>query len=165
MPLQYSSDNAITWTSVNSLGNSATAVCSSAAVIPSTTNNVVDHIVTCQIASPATYTASASTVVNIFAYASADGTNWDGSGTTNELVDGTDKAITWSTNGNNARFVGSIIMPATTSGTSITYRKNFNMAAVFGTLPRRYVLVAQNQTGAALPASGHAFEYAEVFYN
>ena len=127
---------------------------------------MVDHIVTCSIASPATFTASATTVVNVFAYKSGDGTNWDSCSATSELIDGTDKAITLDADANNATYVGTISMPQTTAGSSVTHRKSFSMSPVFGgSLPKKYVLVFQNQTGATLPASGHSFEYAEVYYN
>ena len=75
-------------------------------------------------------------------------------------------AITLDADANNAPYVGTISMPQTTAGSSVTHRKSFSMAPVFGgSLPKKYVLVFQNQTGASLPASGHSFEYAEVYYN
>ena len=154
-------------TSFNSLANSLTAVASSAAITVGTTTNIADHEVIVTITGPATMTASASTLVFLYAYASNDGTNWGGSGTTNELIDGTDKAITWSANGNQAVPLGSIALTTTTAGTSVVYRsRRFNMTAAFGgSLPAKYVIVPQNQAGAALPASGHSISVNELSYS
>ena len=112
-------------------------------------------------------TGSALTIVNLFAYASNDGTIWSGSGTTNELIDGTDKAIVWSANGNQAIWIGVIAMTTTSAAASIIYRsRRINMAAAFGgSLPAKYVIVPQNQTGAALPASGHSIAINELSYS
>lgn len=153
-------------TSFNSLANSLTAVASSAAITVGNTN-VADHGVTVTITGPATMTASATTAVYLYAYASEDGTNWSGTGTTNELIDGTDKAITWSANGNQAIFLGAIPLTTTSAGTSIVYRsKRISMAAAFGvTLPAKYVIIMQNQAGAALPASGHSISINELSYS
>ena len=154
-------------TSFNSLANSLTAVASSAAITVGTTTNIADHEIMVTITGPATMTAGPTTVINLFAYASNDGTNWGGSGATNELIDGTDKAIAWSANGNQAVYIGSISLTTTTAGTSIVYRsKRISMAAAFGgTLPAKYVIVPQNQSGAALPASGHSVAINELSYS
>ena len=153
-------------TSFNSLANSLLSVASSAAVTVGTTTNVADHEIMVALTGPATMTGSVSTVINLFAYSSIDGTNWGGSGATNELIDGTDKAITWSANGYQAVFLGSVLMATTTSGTSVVYRKRFSLAAIFGgTLPAKYVIIAQNQVGAALAASGHSITVNELSYS
>lgn len=154
-------------TSFNSLANSLTAVASSAAVTVGTTTNIADHEVIVTITGPATMTASVSTAIYLYAYASNDGTNWSGSGTTNELIDGTDKAITWSANGNQAIPLGAIPLTTTSVGASIVYRsKRISMAAAFGgTMPKNYVIVAQNQAGAALPGSGHSIAVNELSYS
>ena len=126
-------------TSFNSLASSLTAVASSAAITVGTTTNIADHEIMVTITGPATMTATTTTVINLFAYASNDGTNWGGSNTTNELIDGTDKAVTWSANGNQATYVGKVVMSTTTAGTSIVYRSaRISMAAAFGgTLPAK----------------------------
>lgn len=154
-------------TSFNSLANSLTAVASAAAVLVGTANNVADHLVQLTLTGPATTTAGVTTMVNIFVYGSIDGTIWSGSGTTNELIDGTDKAVTWSANGNNAKLLGSVQMTTTTSGTSIVYKSEpMSIAAAFGgTLPAKYVIVIQNQAGAALAASGHSIAVSEIAYS
>lgn len=153
-------------TSFNSLASSLTAVASSAAIQRSSSANVTEHEVVVSITGPATMTASASTTVNLFAYASADGTNWTSTNTTNELVDGTDKAITWSANGNQAVFLGTIQITNTTSGTSVIYKSRvISIQQAFGAVPKKYVIVAQNQAGATLPASGHSIAIEEIYYN
>ena len=154
-------------TSFNSLANSLTAVASSAAVTVGTTTNIADHEVLVTITGPATMTASATTMVNLFAYASDDGSIWTGSGTTNELIDGTDKAITWSANGNQAIYLGKLMLTTTSVGSSIVYRSpRISMASAFGgTMPSKYVIVIQNQAGAALAASGHSVAVNELSYS
>ena len=154
-------------TSFNSLANSLTAVASSAAITVGTSTNVADHEIIVTINGPATMTGSATTAIYLYAYASDDGTNWTGSGTTNELIDGTDKAITWSANGNQAIPLGTILLTTTAAASSITYRsRRISMAAAFGgTLPKQYVIVAQNQAGATLAASGHSIAVNELSYS
>ena len=154
-------------TSFNSLANSLTGVASSAAITVGTSTNVADHEIIVTINGPATMTGSATTAVYLFAYASIDGTNWSGSGTTNELIDGTDKAITWSANGNQAIPLGTILLTTTSAAASIVYKsKRLYASAAFGvTLPAKYVIVAQNQAGAALPASGHSIAVNELSYS
>jgi len=165
MALSRSTISAPACTSFNSLGSSLTAVACAAAASVSSSANVVDHEVIVTLTGPATMTASSSTVVNLFAYGSADGTNWTKTNTTNELVDGTDKALVWSANGNQAVYLGQIIMTTTTAGTSVIYSsKILSIAAAFGGLPSKYVIVAQNQSGASLPASGHSIAIQEIFY-
>lgn len=165
MARQYSTGNTLTCTSINSLGNSATAIACSAAYTPSTTANVTEVHVECTISSPATFTASGSTVVNVYAAASVDGTIWDSANVTMELIDGTDKAVTLDADGNNLRFLGSVLMPQTTAGTSVIHKKTFPIAASMGFLPKKFVVLFQNQTGATLPASGHSFSVTEEYFN
>lgn len=153
-------------TSWASLGSSLTAVASSSYVAVGTTTNVVDHQVQIKINGPATMTASTTTVVNVFAYGSNDGTTWSGGGTTNELIDGTDKAITLSSNNNHGVFIGQVRLHTTSSGTSIVYvSEPLSIKGAFCTLPQRYVIVIQNQAGAALAASGHSITVTETYYS
>lgn len=154
-------------TSFNSLANSLVAVASSAAITVGTTTNIADHEIMVTLTGPTNQaSASSSTVVNLFAYTSIDGTTWGGSNTTNELIDGTDKAITWSANGYQAVYLGSIKLTTITTVTSIIYRKRFSLAMAFGgILPAKYVIVAQNQAGAALAASGHSIAVNELSYS
>ena len=153
-------------TSYASLANSLTAVASCAALTVGTTNNVTDHLVQVTLTGPATVTATGSTMVNLFAFESVDGTIWSGSNTTNELIDGTDKAITLSANGNQGIHLGSILMTTTTAGTSIIYKsKVISIKTALGKLPNKYVIVAQNQSGAALAATGHSIAVQEEYYS
>ena len=155
-------------TSFNSLANSLTAVASSAAITVGTSTNVADHSVVVTINGPATMTGSATTAVYLYLYTSEDGgTTWTGSGTTNELIDGTDKAITLSANGNQGIPIGTIALTTTSAGTSIVYKsKRISIAAALGgTMPSKYVIVPQNQAGAALAASGHSILVTELSYS
>ena len=150
-------------TNYNNLPNASLASC--AAITVGTTTNIADHEVVVTLTSSA-ITGGTSTIVNLYAYASIDGTNWSGSGTTNELIDGTDKTITWSANGNQAIPLGAIAFTTTTVG-SIVYRsRRISMAAAFGgTLPAKYVIVIQNQSNGALAGSGNSVTVNELSYS
>ena len=170
MALNYGSTQSLACTSFNSAANSTTDLRSSAAATTSTSNNIVDAMVQVKITGPATHTASASTIVSVFAYGSLSGdTGWYSGASTGtvETVDGSDKAITVSANGNNLRFLGTILLHTTTAGTSIVYQSQpMSIAAAFGGLmPRKWGIVIQNQAGAALAASGHDVRYTEIYYN
>lgn len=131
-------------TSMSGLASGSSASC--AAVTVGTTNNVVDHEIVVSAVIGA-ITASQSTLISLYAYGSADGTNWTGAGATNELVDGTDKAITLSANGNNGALIGTI--QAHTASTTIK-SKVLSLMAALGSMPSKYVIVATNSTGAAV---------------
>lgn len=164
MALQRSTIAAPAVTSWQSLGSGNSA--SSAAIAVGVSANVVDHEIIIQVTGPATMTASASTNVTANVYASIDGTNWSGTGTTNELIDGTDKAIAFSANGNQGAFLGSIPLTLTSSGTSVVYRsKAMSLVAALGLLPSKYVVVLTNNAGASLPASVTTISVQEVYYN
>ena len=154
-------------TSFNSLANSPVAVASSAAITVGTSTNVADHSVVVTITGAASMTASATTAVYLYLYTSEDGTLWGGSNTTNELIDGTDKAITWSANGNQGIPIGTILFTTTTAVASIVYKsKRISIAAALGgTMPAKYVIVPQNQSGAAFAASGHSISVTELSYS
>ena len=153
-------------TSYTSLANSTTNVASSAAVSVGTTTNIADHEVIVTLTGPVAMTASASTMVNLFVYGSIDGTNFSGSNTVNELT-GSDSPIVWSPNGNQAIYIGSILMTTTTTVTSIIYRsKRISIAAAFGgSLPAKYVIIAQNQANASLAATGHSIAIYELSFS
>lgn len=163
MALQYTSSGSLACTSFNSLANSTTTgAASSAAATTSTANNVVDALVRLRI-SVGAITPSASTNIIIYCYGSEDGTNFEGptTGATERLA-GTDSAITLGSSSNNLRFLGTINCHTA----SLIYDKMFNIAAAFGgTLPRKWAIVIQNQTGVALASSGHSINYTEVYYN
>ena len=152
--------------SYTSLANSATNVASSSAVTVGTTTNVADHDVIVTLTGPVAMTAAASTMVNLYVYGSIDGTNFSGSNTVNELT-GSDSAVVWSPNGNQAIYIGSILMTTTTTVASIIYRsKRLSIAAAFGgSLPAKYVIIAQNQSSAALAATGHSIAIYELSFS
>ena len=161
MALVRAAISGITNASVNNLANSLTSVGQSSAITVSTTGNTTDHQITVAVALGAT-TPSATTMVNIFAYGSIDGTTWPGGSATSENTVGSDVALTLNAFGNNTVFLGTI--PCHTA--SITIKsKPFSVAAAFGgTLPAKYVVVVQNQSGIALAASGHTVAAYEVSY-
>ena len=150
-------------TNYNNLPNASLASC--AAISVGTTTNIADHEVMVTLTSTA-ITGGATTIVNLYAYASIDGTNWSGSGTTNELIDGADKTITWSANGNQAIYLGTIAFTTTTAGTIVYRSKRISMAAAFGgTLPSKYVIVIQNQSSGALAGSGNSILVNELSFS
>ena len=161
MALVKTTISGITNASFNSLVNSLTAVGQSSAITVGTTGNTTDHLVTVAVAVGA-ITPSATTQVNILAYASIDGTTWPGGSATSENGVGSDAALTLNAFGNNAVFLG--VIPCHTA--SITHKsKAFSIAAAFaGSLPAKYVIVVQNQSGVALAASGHTVAAVETSY-
>lgn len=150
---------------MSSMASSTTAVAQTSPVsVGGSGNNVVDHGIIATVVGPATMTGSATTVVNFFVYASPDGSTFPGSSTTNEVIStSSSQSVTWSSNGNNAVFLGSVALTTTTSGTAITYySKEFSLFAALGYVPQKYVIVAQNQAGAALTSV--SFTISELYY-
>lgn len=165
MALNYGSSTSLACTSFNSLANSTTALASSAAATTTTSNNIVDAMVQVKVNAGAN-TPSASTIVSVFAYGSLDGTTGSYSGAVggaNELIDGSDKAITVNAYGHNLRFLGTILIHTA----SVVYQSEpMSIAAAFGgIMPRKWGVVLMNQSGVALAASGHDVRYSEIYYN
>lgn len=163
MALNYATPDTPACTSFNSLASSTTTgAASAAAVTVSTTNNVVDYMLSVK-ATVGSFTPSSSTNLIIYVVGSDDGTNWAGGGATAEVFDGTDKAITLSATSNNMKFAGTINCHTA----SIAYNSEpISVAALFGgVLPKKFQVVIQNQTGAALAASGHAVRATAIYYN
>ena len=148
--------------SLASINTTATAAASSAAYTTDTTKATVDAQVQLTIATPA-FTPSATTQINVYAYGSSDGTIYPGAGATTEVVDGTDKALTLSTLGNNLVFLG-IIMCHTSGATMDS--EPFSIRSAFGYLPKKWGIVITNglPAGASLAASGHAIRVVEISY-
>lgn len=161
MSLQRAAIVGITNASFNSLANSLTGVASSSAVSVGVSANVVDHQVVVSVAVGA-ITPSASTLVNVYCYATADGTTWPGGSATTEIVNGTDQAITLSANGNALRYLGSILCH--TAGITLKSEPLSIAAALAGSMPSKYVIVLQNQSGVALAATGHSVAVQEIYY-
>ena len=163
MALQYGSTTALTCTSFNSLtASTTTGVAASGPATTSTTNNIVDAMVTVTITVGA-HTPSASTNILIWAYGSEDGTTYSGAQSGSIESFGTDSAETIDVDGNNMVFIGSIHCHTA----SIQYTsKPMSIASAFGgIMPRKWGVVIQNQTGTTLAASGHSVDYTEIYYN
>lgn len=149
-------------TSFNSLASSTTTgMAECAARTTDTTKNVIDAQVRVTVTVGA-ITPAATTIVAIYAYGSIDGTTWPGGASSNEVIDGTDKALTVSSLGNGLRYLGQIL--AHTASIAHT-SEPFSIAAAFGgALPVKWGIAIQNQTGAALAASGNSVGYDEISF-
>lgn len=162
MPISYSTPASLASTSGNALASSTTAGASSAARTSPTTANLVDALVMVSATLGATaITASATTGVYVWAYASTNGTSWP------DALGGTDSAVASLTpaNGNSLRFLGYIPFTANTAGA--TYRSQpLSIAAAFGgVVPQYWAIAFQNQTGQALATTNAVtVQYVEVAY-
>lgn len=159
MALNRSNPGAITFTAGATMPASLVNVYSSSSTTVSTSSNVVDHevVVTAGVGA---ITAGSATQVNVYVYGSANGLTWPGGASGAEIVSGTDQAITWSANGNQAIFLG-VIMCHTPSITIAS--KPFSIAAAFaGSMPAKYVIVLQNQSTLALTSVTVAAQ--EIYY-
>ena len=153
------------FTSSNALPSTtqtATIVALANQIVVSSSTNVTDHLVVVT-ANVGAITPSASTLVNVFAYGSADGTTWPGSAAATEFVNGTDKTLTLSTFGNNLKYVGSMVCH--TASTAITSEPLSIAAAFAGAMPAAYQVVVQNATTLALTASGASVIAEEIYYS
>jgi hypothetical protein len=130
---------------LNSLGIGTYAVTGS---INHSINDPLDVLIDVSFTTGTSSTGNKQVIV--FCQASPDGTNWT-SGPT---------ALTTATDEANLYFVGTI--PANSANT--TYRKIFNLAAVYGgTLPLYSRIIFKNDTGAVLASSGSAVTASEVW--
>ena len=157
MSLNYGTSSALSFA-----GTFATAannaVHSSAAVTVSTTNNVVDVMVRVQVS---VGTVASPNQVVVYVYGSEDGANYASSSATSDDVDGTAKALTALAVPTNMRLLGVI----STTVNSVTLKSQpMSIASAFGgVLPRKWGVVVQNTTGAALTAASGS--YTEIYYN
>ena len=148
-------------TSFNSLASSTTTGMAESVVrTTSTTANISDTQVRVTVTVGA-ITPSAITFVAVYAYAALD-TTWPGGAATNEVIDGTDKALTVSSFGNGLRFLGTIL--AHTASIAHTSEPLSIGQAFGGTVPAKWGIVIQNQTGVALAASGNSVGYDEISF-
>src|SRR5581483_10252067 len=139
------SNQAITCT-ITSLANNGQR---QSTAVDNSTNLYLDALAVVKVKTNAAGT-SASGVVNVYAYGTADGGTNYGDGVT-----GTDGSVTL-TNPPNLRLIGSINAVANaTTYVSVP----MSVAAVFGgTLPEKWGIVVENKTGGALDASvGNSF--------
>jgi hypothetical protein len=150
--------------SLASINTTATAAAESAAYTTDTTKNTVDALVRLTIVCPA-FTPVATSGINVYAYGSVDGTSFPGAGATAEVIDGTDKALTLSTLGNNLRWLG--FVQCHTSGGTFTSEPLSIASAFGGMLPKKWGIVITNAlpAGAALAAAGHGIGVTEVSYS
>lgn len=162
MPIQRTTPTAIgIGTALNSLASSLTACAATDTVTSGTSSNVTEIIARWQI-SVGAITPSTSTVVNVLVWGTTDDTTRPGyqAGST-EVIPASAGAITLSTNGQSSlRWLKSTLCHTA----SQTVDDEASVTAALGFIPRRWGLVFQNQTGAALAASGHSAEVVETFY-
>lgn len=143
------------------LASSTTSFAQSDVVTTSTTANITDIQVQVDILMPA-HTPSTSTTINFFAFATEDSTTYPGGSATNEVLGATAGLVTISANGNNLKFLGSMIAHTA----SITMKSQpMSVVSALGVVPRKWGIVVQNQCGTTLPTTGHTASYTEVYYN
>ena len=140
--------------------STTTGFATSAARTTSTTANVFDTQVRVTV-TVGTITPSATTVVNVYAYGAVDSV-WPGGSATAEVIDGTDDALTTAALGNGLRFLGQLL--AHTASIAHTSEPLSVAAAFGGVVPAKWGIAIQNQTGAALAASGHSVAYDEISF-
>jgi hypothetical protein len=143
----YGSKTTITMT-LTSLANGSAR---ESTVVDNTSNKFLDARVRIQTKGQ----ASGTSLVDFYAYSALGDTTYTDSAT------GTDAAFT-AANRRNARYVGSIQLNAATS----QERLEFSIAQAFGgTMPDKWGLIAVNNSGAALSATGgdHVIEYQGVY--
>lgn len=118
----------------------------SSAAIDNSTNLYLDALVRvdCTLA-----TGTPSVGINVYAYGSIDGTNYQGMSATADNVDGTDKAVTLQSP-TGLPLLGTI--PAVTAG-ALVYKGLFSVAKAFGgILPSKWGIVVDNETSLAFTA-------------
>jgi hypothetical protein len=145
-------------TALNSLATGVWA--QSSEVTPGWTNNVNELIASWAL-TIGTITASASTVVNVYAWGTVDDAGYPGSNTGSDIITGTAGSFAKSANGTVLTFVKSCV--AHTTG--MILRDEVEISGILGFKPRRFGLVFNNVTGANLAASGHSAEWVFNYYN
>jgi hypothetical protein len=142
--------------------STTTGVAASGPATTSTTNNIVDAMVTVAVTLGA-ITPTASTNILIWAYGSENGTTFCGAQSGSVEALGTDSAETIDVDGNNLVYLGSI--HCHTASIQLLSKPMSIASAFGGIMPRKWGIIIQNQTGLALAASGHGVEYSEIYYN
>lgn len=109
------------------------------------TNDPLDVLIECKV-TPGTVSSNKQVV--FFAQKSLDGTNFESGPTSG----------TTATDEPDLTFIG--VVPCNTNSTAQI--KVFSLLDALGTLPHSAKIIAKNETGAALAASGHSVYYSEV---
>ena len=132
----------LTTTAMDSLASATYVSCGT---LTFATNDPLDVLIECKV-TPGTVSSNKQVV--FFAQRSLDGTNFE-SGPTSGTTTTDEPDLT---------FIG--VVPCNTNSTAQT--KVFSLLDALGTLPHSAKIIAKNETGAALAASGHSVYYSEV---
>lgn len=141
--------------------SSTTSFAQSDVVTTSTTANITDIQVQVDITCPA-HTPSTSTTINFYAFALEDSTTYPGGTVTNEILGASAGLVTLNANGNNLKFLGSMICH---TASSVMKSQPMSIVSALGVIPRKWGICVQNQIGTTLPTTGHTASYTEVYYN
>lgn len=149
--IAYGTSTAIAITA-GSLGN---ATARQSASVDNSSNLYLDALVTITVGIG---TVAAPKTVNVYVAGSEDGTAWPGEGSgSNDGVTGADAAITLEAP-TNLRLLTSISTPTSTK----TYIQVGSVAQAFGgVIPRKWSIIVDNESGAALTSC--ALQYSGVF--
>lgn len=159
--IAYGTPTAVAITSAD--GNGDGVWCSSA-LVDNQTNLFVDALVGGSIQAG---TVTAAGTIDFYIAASWDGTDFTAG------VDAGDSDITWGTTGNthvdgefDLLFLGSVSVDATDDDNDIRFGPFSVAAACGGTMPLEWCVVMENNTGAALNATGtnNHLEYTGIEY-
>lgn len=145
--LSYGTSTAVTIT-LDSLANGSAR---ESTAIVNTTNLYADAMLYVAVKLAAGTPANG---VDVYLYASADGTNFD------DNVTGSDAGITMRSPTN----LVSLGRIETTTAGALTYKKSFcSLASKFGgVLPRKWGIVVKNSSGLALDSSGNSVAYSGI---
>lgn len=157
MSLAFGTSTALTITAA-SLASAAAR--SSLAVTPGSAN-IAAILLSVNILTTSTAPSGNKQVV-VYGYMQEDGTNYTGSSGTSDDVDGTDKALTALGVPSNLVYIGTIQLNQ--GAVARTIRKQFELLAAFGCVPRKWGIVLYNDAGTALGATISA-SYTEVSYS
>lgn len=148
--IAFGSNTSITIT-LNSLGSTSSR---QSAAVDNTTNLYLDALVTVTLVAG---TVGSPNIAYIYVAGSIDGTTWPGEGSgNNDGVTGSDAAITLESP-TNLRLLGVVNMP-TSSKTYVS--SPMSVAQAFGgTMPEKWSIIVNNQSGAALGGSSNAASY------
>jgi hypothetical protein len=143
--IKYGTTNQAITCTLNSLANASARA---STVVDNTTNLFLDALVEVTLVGAAASVSAAGYAV-VWAYATADGTTYS------EGATGTDAAITLTVPPNAVRL--DTISVVANNG---TYKKVFSIARAFGgSMPAKWGVIVENQSGAAFAAAGNSVVY------